>query len=418
MTAAGTGRHISGVAVIAYAVALLAIGALGGWKLPLSWDEKTYYLPAVEFFAARLPRVPLDYPFPGPPTGLVVQALVYRLSGGSIVAMRVLSTLAAIATSLVLFRGLRGRRDSLGEATYFLMICAFPVVLYNAFTLNQHTLVVAFVVTALVLWGRGTPKSIPRCALVALLLTAAVTTNQLAISVCVVLGADALFQGRPTGAPKVASAAAAFLPMLSLIPFFVLWKGPVPPMHREFDAVRRVSLGAFNPAQLLLGLLIIGVWVAPAVGFPKSSRFWSALILVGAVLALPVSVLYLAPASFYNLIVGPISTSLRAIAAVSQPLAVAAGSLAAALGLLGVVRGARAWESGARVCVLAATFGIVMLFVPYLFESYYLIFVVSALVLLGEDIRRAWPSWPLVLHRLGMVGAGLAYTTVKLLRTQ
>ena len=34
---------------------------------------KQYYLPAAQFFAERLPHVPLDYPMPMPPFALVVQ---------------------------------------------------------------------------------------------------------------------------------------------------------------------------------------------------------------------------------------------------------------------------------------------------------------------------------------------------------
>jgi 4-amino-4-deoxy-L-arabinose transferase-like glycosyltransferase len=90
-----------------YALALLIAGAAGLWRAPLTTDEAWYYDRAIRFFAGRLPHVPLDYPAPSPPLGFVLQSILFRVSGGSIAAVRALSTLAAITTVILIGRALK-----------------------------------------------------------------------------------------------------------------------------------------------------------------------------------------------------------------------------------------------------------------------------------------------------------------------
>jgi hypothetical protein len=354
---------------------MLVAGLAWGWRAPLGWDEQKYYLPAAQWFAER--GFALDYPMPMPPLPLVVQGFVYRLTE-SVFVLRMLSTLFAIGATAVVASMTRDWR-------LVLMFGAFPFALMNAFTLKHHSLVLLCCVGALALFERK------RIALAALVLAVGALTHQLTGAMIGTLVVISLLERRIRDACVLAASA---LPLAALV---LYWRGARPPMHAE-TFIEEPVMSGLQPVQLLVLLFVAGSWIAPAVRVR-----WKAALLA---LPLTAAAMHLAglmqPASVYERIAGPVSSAIYAATrGYPLPAAVAAGALAA----LGV-----ALYAGKRVqlAVWSAMYGLVMVAVPYFFESYYALFVTVAWVLLRREIEER-PSW----FPLAATLAGIGYVIAK-----
>ena len=370
-------------ALFGYAVAMLIAGIAWGWRAPLSWDEQQYYLPAAQFFAERLPHVPLDYPMPMPPFALIVQGILYRWTG-SVAVLRMLSTLAMIgAVAVFATTGKSGDRSD--KAWVVLMFGTFPAALLNAFTLKHHALVLLCCTAAFALWQRR--RVVPAATLLAI----AALTHQIAGAAVASLVVLSLLERRIRDAVIVAVAA---LPLAALV---LLWGGTRPPMHHE-TFTSEPAVGGVQPAQILVLLFMAGVWIAPAVG----------VRLKVAALALPFTAIWMYavglmhPASVFERLAGPVSSL---IAAATRGGALAAAIAAAVVAALGV---ALYFKKERAFGVWSAMYALLMLGVPYFFESYYALFVAIGWMLLRDRVA-ARPSWFPVAATL----AGIGYVIVK-----
>src|SRR6266540_51008 len=411
------GEH-NWLAVAPWCFLAMLLGVVFGvlWRSPPIHDEITYYYPALEAYAKHLPEIWLNLPFPGPPTGLLLQLPVFYAFDGSWVALRAFSTLAAAATSIVLFSYLRRRGTSHREAAHLLMMSASPFVLYPAFIFKHHSFMLLFLVSALVLWQKVVIEKASPYLLVAcsLLLTLAITTNQLVAPVCVGLA----FEAWRTRAEESSvlwwwPAAAALVPIAVLGMFFLTWHGVMPPAYRANPVVQGYPLGQVRPAQVLACFLVLGLWMAPSLGLDRKSLIRSAVLTVPFGLAFYGWNGYRATMPFFDTIVGQISSALRFISARSLVVAAAVGRLLCGLGTEFVLRGRHEGRGVIRLDVLVVSYLGMMLVVPYLFESYYFILFVTACFVLRAKIAEAWPSPIVVLHRSMMVVMGIVYTVFK-----
>jgi hypothetical protein len=397
------------VAFWSFLVALLGVGFGGAWWAPMTWDETHCYYPAVKACAAELPRVPTDQGLPGPPTGLVIQGIVFRLFHGAPAALRMLSTLATAAMAAILFLHFRRYGESPREAAQLLMICLFPFVFYNAFTFKQHALALAFLVGGLALWGQARGAWSGRSLLVAsLLFTFAVTTNQLTAPVFVALAIEAYRDG--VARFRWPFLVASLVPLVVLGVLFLAWQGPVPPAYRTNQVRLGVGFGGLYPLQLLVLAQTIGVWLAPSMGLPRKSLVRSTLLALPFAFVVLFSGFLDPPAAVLDSIAGPITTSLRLIARYSYPAAAIVAGWVCGLGTDLVLRAGDLGTPFASFGVFAVAYGCMMLFAPYLFESYYLVFFVASSLILRGEMSRAWPSPVAVSHKVAVAGAGIVYT--------
>jgi len=363
--------------LLLYAAAMLIAGFAWGWGAPLTSDEQRYYLPAAQFFAER--GITLDYAMPMPPFALIVQGFVYRVTE-SVYALRVLSTLAAIGAAAVLAAMTR-------SGWLVLMFGAFPAALMNAFSLKHHSLVLLCCIGALALWQRQ------RIALAAVLLAIGALTHQITGAMIGTLVLLSLFERRYRDAAMLSLSA---LPLAVLVAF---WGGARPPMH-ETTFTGEPAMTGLQPAQIVVLLFMAGTWLAPATMRIR----W---VVAAAALPFTASWMHFAglmrySQNVYGRLAGPVASL---IAGVTRGQFVVAAILAGALAAIGV---ASYDKTHRQLIVWSAMYALVMLAVPYFFESYYALFVGIGWTLLREEIEVRPPWFP-----VAATLAGIGYVIVK-----
>jgi 4-amino-4-deoxy-L-arabinose transferase-like glycosyltransferase len=404
------------LALASFLITLVAFGAGGLWRPPLIYDEFTYYYPALQAYATHFSEVWLNPPFPGPPTGLILQLPVYFAFHGSMYALRAYSTLATAAMAIVLFWHLRRVGTSMKEAVHLLMIMCSMFVLFPAFIFKHHAFMLLFLLAGLVLWERVVVEGGSRRLLVAasVLLTLAITTNQLVAPVCFALAFETwLTRARPASIPWTTRAAAALAPLVVLSLFFLSWRGTMPPAYRANSVVQSVNFGTLHPAQIFACFLTLGLWVAPSLGFDRKS------IARSAALALPFAIgFYLwggygPTVPFFDSIVGPISSVLRFVAARSLVASAVIGGAICGVGAEMLLRSRGAGMRWIAFEVFIVAYLGMMLLVPYLFEGYYFIPFVVACLFLRDKMGEVWPSPWVVAHKSLVIVVGLVYALYK-----
>jgi len=388
--AATAGIPRATLAALGASALLLAAGAALLWRAPLGFDETRYYEPAITFFAERLPAVPLDYPAPAPPLGFLLQGIVFRLTG-SLAAVRSLCTLAACGTLFVLARWLGDRPRAHWVVLSF---ATFPPMISYAFSLKQHWITVLFLVCGLLAWRRE------KHAAAGLLLALAASTNQLVAACALMVLLEQVRRRRHVLAYTA--------PLLALGAYVLAWRGFQPPSYAVAGFDVSPGLGRFYAPQLLVLLLEIGVWIVPALPSWWRRAVWllpAVPVLTWAFVRSRIMVVDPQPELFFRHAVGPILSILRQLVG-THGLSVAAVSVLAAAGLaLFLFRRDADLED---VQVYAATTALVMLLVPFLFESYYVFFVLGAWTLLARRMADSCePS--LLVARLAGIAVGLAY---------
>jgi hypothetical protein len=396
---------------------VVCIGVAGGWSVRLSFDEYQFYMPAVRQFERALPRILwADYDFPGPPAALVVQAIIYALSQGSLLALRFFSLAMAIAAFFVSERifsaDLRQRRFGLAVV----MAGCFPFFLSATFLIRQH----AFTMAGLALGYHllTLPPSRPRALGAFLALTLATLSNQMCVPFCGLLGLRALSPAGGSGSVGVRSRLLRMLvpavPIAALAILMLVWQGIEPPTFLA-KSVPDAGVGLLYPAQWLIGLLSLGVWVFPAL--KSSRRTWLFVLVLWLPCAFLVqkSQIYAPDRDFLNVISGPISSVIRHFSR-SRPLMapllagvpIACGA-AFLLGPAGEDRAA-SW----LVRVYSVLYIAMMSLTPFLFERYYLFLIVPIYWLLARRLTADRTFLPAAAGQAFVALAGLAYAWSKL----
>lgn len=388
-------RHPAHVTAAACSVALAAAGAAGLWGAPATWDERQYYAPAIRFFSERLPGIPLNYPAPSPPLGFVLQSVVFRATG-SFAAVRMLSTFAAIVVLFLVAEWLKG------FARAPLMVAAMasfaPMTAY-AFSLKQHWLTLLFLVLAYVLWQTGRHWPAGSCLLLA------AGTNQIAVAFILMVVIRQIVR-RAQWVPYA-------LPLIAVGALVWYWHGPQPPMYRVAGIANQPAFLHFVWPQLLLLAFECGIWIVPLF-----SSWWRKAVFTLPVIAVAILLLRWSDMlvtrpdpdpRFYERAVGPLLGTVR-LATRSDTISLVIMSIAVAVGVAICLM--RRDDDVASVQTYAATYAGTMLQVPFLFESYYSIFVLVSWLILGRRVA-ATRSRAVLAAQLGAIAFGVVYAAVK-----
>jgi hypothetical protein len=402
---------VAALLVFALLVALAA-------TIPPHFDEVAYYLPALAAVRGESPPALHEFPFPGTPIALWVQALVWDACGRSLFAARLFSLLSwACLASLPLWR--RARAGPLGRPYAYAWTIAFPFVLLAAISSKHHALVLLLLLVAVVAHVEGpragrsaTWASIAACALAA-------GSSQLAGPLCLALAIDAVAR-RGDGAGVARRLAGPLTGLAVLAAFVLLWGGTSPrsfvdvPAFGSRESAAAASGLRWRPAQLVLGLATLGVWATPWTGVSRRGLWIAvagllplvALVTSGGVLEETGSVTANGR--------GPICSALRHVSAAGLPLLAASllGAFAA-LGAAGVVDRALRSEGGRLHALYVVTYLATMMAVPYAFESYYVLMVVPACHLLPSDDAAPRARTPWAALRWWVPAMGIAYLLVK-----
>jgi|GEM_PF-3007812 len=389
-------RNATRAVCATYAGALLIAGAAGLWHAPLTFDESVYYERAIRFFAVRLPHVPLDYPAPQPPLAYLIQAIVYRLTGGSIVCVRALATLAAIGCVVLAARMLADRPRA---AIVALMIGTFPPMLAYAFSLKQHWMTVLLLLSGYVFWERG------RDVAAAMWLLGAVLTSQIAVAFVLALIVRQIVMRRPV-LPYL-------VPLAALAGLAAWWGGLQPPVYRVAGTGAEPHLLHVYWPQLLLVLFESGIWIVPMIA-DRWRRVAASLVLVPiAMYTLQLSrIMIVRPGpdpAYYEHAAGPMLGLIRAVGGTGFASVVLA-SIAVSIGC-GLFMFRRDAETG-HVQTFAASSALVMLPVPFFFESYHALFVLGSWMILGRRMAASRSRLMLTVN-LAAIAAGIAYAVFR-----
>jgi len=204
------------------------------------------------------------------------------------------------------------------------------------------------------------------------------------------------------------------VPLAALAILLLVWGGIEPPTFRAMNAAR-AAVVVLNPAQWLVGLLSLGVWVFPAM--KSSRRTWLFVLVLWLPCAFLVhrSHIYAPDQDFLNVISGPVSSLIRHFSRslpVMAPLLAGVPIACGAAFLLGPDGQDRAtyWLVRAYSVLYIA----MMTLTPFLFERFYLLLVVPVYWLLA---RRLIADRKFLLAAAGqafVVLAGIVYAWSKL----
>jgi hypothetical protein len=266
------------------------------------------------------------------------------------------------------------------------MFGTFPAALMNAFTLKHHSLVLLCCVGAYTAWQR---KNITGAAA---LLAVGALTHQITVAMIGTLLVLCLFERRVRDAVVLSLAG---IPLAALV---IVWGGLRPSMH-EATFTGEPSLSGVQAAQLLVILFMAGTWIAPALPLrwkvAAAATPFTAAGVYAAGLMRP-------SASVYARLAGPVSSL---IAAMTRGHVLAASIVAGVLAALGVTL---YLKNRTPFLVWSAMYSLVMMAVPYFFESYYALFVGMAWLILGDELSQR-PRW----FPLAASLAGVGYVIAK-----
>jgi hypothetical protein len=401
----------------AYLAVVIGIGIAGGWSAHLVSDEFRFYLPAIRQFEGALPSILwADYNFPGPPAALALQAIVYKLSGGSLLALRLFSTAMAVvaffASERVFAADAPGRRPGLT----LLMTGCFAYFLSATFLIRQHSVTIAGLAIGYQLSTQPAPSRSPYRALgasVALLL--ATLSNQMCVPFCALLAIRAFFSRGDSGATATRSRWLPMLvpaiPVVALTALILFWHGLEPPAFRANNA-SDAGVGLFHPAQLLVGLLSLGVWVFPALKQPRRSWLAAAALWLPCAFLVRQSDIYAPGQDFQHAISGPISSLIRHFSGAHPGIAPLLAGAPVACGVAFLME--RGDPTFWLVRVYAALYIAMMSVTPFLFERYFLLLVLPLYWLLGRRLIADRSFWPVAMAQAVIALSGIAYTWSKL----
>lgn len=369
----------------------------------VAYDQKLYHVPSIQQFADALPTFdPWDYLSATTPGYHLLYALVYRASGGSLLALQLLSTLVAggffwlLATLVTnsLARGTPAAADaapprSLAHSLACSCACSLPLclpLLTSPYTLYPAVFILPdmlgwLCVLGLLAIALRERITLPHLAVASAVLVALVLTRQIHIWVAGPLVLAYLLQlpafhaasptirslvrslARSLFSPRaLASAALITLPAVITLALFVrYWGGLVPPRFQGWYPTRTLLDMALSPAPTffltmtgIYGCFFAGYLLEPARALWHKHRAWLfAALTLGALIAI-------VPATTYDYDAGRrtgiwnIAARLPVIAGHTSPLLLA-GSMWGAL-VFATLLSAQALRRSLILCCAAAAY--------------------------------------------------------------
>jgi hypothetical protein len=387
-------------------LAYLALGAAVAWTAPLEWDEAHYYRPVHETFADLPLALRTDYRLPMPPLALHAYSTLYRLSGRSVPATRLLSTVATALLGLVLLR-----HPARGRGVALALVLSFPIVVTSAFSMKVNAVALLLAVTGVVAYLRdeASPSRSSRVAAAAALAGAALSHQMVLAPLLGLAAFSALDRSAPRGL-RAERAAVFLVPALALGALFLHWGGFQPPAFRLAGSEPEVGAATLGGGQLVCGLTVVGAWLPAAVGLPRRAAV-AALVLWGPACAFVHHTQVLAGNVMTGprYLFGPVRTAVDRLSLRTYEGQVAIVGLLVALGACAAVSIARSGRDGRRWAFVAAAYAAMMNGVPYVYEQYYLVLVGVGHVLLAPSIEGAPRTTALRVLRAAAVAYGFAF---------
>lgn len=404
------------LAFLAFCILLLVIGiGTHGYVRPLNSDEAQYYAPAIQFVSHSWPRLSLkNYPFPGPPLALWVQAAV-SLVFKAWVGVRLFSSLCAVGLAAYLFWRTeeKARWPILGP----LALVTFPFFLWNSFTIKQHAFTVSCLLLGLDRWCRTEEASANRSPVASsVFLTVGILSNQFCAPFCAALGLDGLRRWPSLSREKRLAILFCCLPLVFLGLLVFYWGGKQPPAYVDPLPATIVIDWRHRLAQFVLGAVSVGAWLGvPSFEYRVHGKA-VLLALVPSAILVWLSRIYSPAGEFFTIGQGPISDVLFSVLhRVPVLLALVAAALVAVALAFWISPNLKSpWTARARIwIVLYVT--VTTIAVPYLFESYYLLLILPLLsVLLRESETLAARPRRTSVYLGAVILLGVVYSIFKL----
>jgi hypothetical protein len=395
----------------AYLSILAAITVLRWTKL--DFDEAAFYVPAIRFVAARLPAFNLNYPFPAPPAGLYIQAILYRIKPENFGFIKCFSLACSLSTGGSVWYLVSRENPRFFAWNTFLMVTCFPFLLNCAFQLKQHELTIASLILGYACWCHWPVRYDYRSLFGAgLFFIIAAGTNQFAIVLPAALGITVFLKSRRRiRLPEIFVCAA---PAFMLLALFLVWKGPQPPLYRGGLLERDVGVLSLRFGHVAAAMLTIGAWLFPVLRITSRDLKIALWALLPSIVLIHLSGLYRVSGDFYSALVGPVSSFLRVISLHSYPLCLIFAGAIAACGVARTASLSKDTDGNLSVfAVYTGLFLVIINFVPYYFESYYLYLIVPAYLLLLPQLTAAHRYRT---ARAGQILAGLFGITFSILK--
>ena len=249
-TEAATSRlaAVRDTATILLIYAVVALPAFFG-NAPFSdnYDEVKYHLPAIKRFAAQLPYPDLSsYSSATTPLYHLILAVLAR-EGCSLTTLRLINLAISVATLLLVITYFRRSSISRSDWQPFSAGLLFAICLLfvgPSLRISTDNLPLGCAVAIIYLIDRDGPLTASGFALAVLLAVVAVLTRQLYLWLVPVLGLYALTNRGWSATGRVIAASASIVPLLAVLPLFLLWHGLTNPQFAaEHEPQRNIIYG-------------------------------------------------------------------------------------------------------------------------------------------------------------------------------
>nr|UXE46212.1 hypothetical protein Hi04_10k_c5981_00032 [uncultured bacterium] len=258
-------------------------------------DEIKYHLPAIKQFAAQLPYPNLRaYSSATTPLYHLIMAVLLR-AGCGLMTLRVINLGLSVATLLIVIAYFQRASANRSDWTAFSAGLLFAICLLfvgPSLRLSTDNLPFGCAVAILYMIDRDEKLSASRFALAVFLAVVAVLTRQLYLWLVPLLGLYALMNDRWSLKGKLIAASASLIPLLSVLPFFLLWHGLINPQLAHKHVLRTGFIYGKGVVLIFCILATYATAFAPVVIralWPEDARGLSVLVFtfVVAIAVLP-----------------------------------------------------------------------------------------------------------------------------------
>ncbi len=246
-------RHRTAIAIILIILPFILVALLTGLNQPFDFDEGDYHVPVIEQFMKELPAPDLiHYRSATTPLMHLTLAAWGKLAGAEPWKLRLPVLLAGMLSAVIFFLILRERNEP-WPLRLTLFLVAYPYFFWLSFLVMTEVFAFLFGVLALRYFLR-TPTKRRDLIFFALWSSLAVLARQQWLFLPIGAGAYWLWQDR-----NLKRAAWAIIPLLTFLPFVILWKGAAPPI--KWATSHALTL---NPVQIPHVLIATGFYFFPA----------------------------------------------------------------------------------------------------------------------------------------------------------
>ncbi len=246
-------RHRTAIAIILIILPFILVALLTGLNQPFDFDEGDYHVPVIEQFMKELPAPDLiHYRSATTPLMHLTLAAWGKLAGAEPWKLRLPVLLAGMLSAVIFFLILKERKEP-WPLRLTLFLVAYPYFFWLSFLVMTEVFAFLFGVLALRYFLR-TPTKRRDLIFFALWSSLAVLTRQQWLFLPIGAGAYWLWQDR-----NLKRAAWAIIPLLTFLPFVILWRGAAPPI--KWATSHALTL---NPVQIPHVLIATGFYFFPA----------------------------------------------------------------------------------------------------------------------------------------------------------